>query len=122
MPVPGWRNLPFTTGWLSDVDRDYLNSDFANAFSAFTGQQRAAQGPGTFTDWLMASRGLANNLYNQFNDRRVAEGGGFLSQLTPLEWLQKHFDALGTFQSFSPRERGENPGAYSPFTRYLGGR
>lgn len=124
MPFYGWSYQPFTFGGLNDATTGFLNNagnasdPLRNALAAYRGQLSGIGAPSTFLDWLSSNRGYLTDLYEQENAQRLAAGGGLDSQVMPIDWLAGK-NLWGTFLSQSPRERGENPGAFTPFTRFL---
>lgn len=98
----------------------YLNSDLGNALNAFLQPYQSLYGGSNFWDYLGSSmfRNRAQQAYDLNESNLFGQG---LGAETPsyVDFLKTWFNPTQSFYSMAPRDRGENPGAQSPFTRFL---
>ena len=127
MPGPkGWLSglfrLPTYFGNMDQVGEDYFNNadtGFQNSFNRMSGHYQPGVGNSMFYRWLTSGRGM-NAAQDAFAQLEASMQAGGRGEQTPTYMdFFRNYDPLAAFNSLSPQERGEDPRAYSPFTRFL---
>lgn len=122
----GFGRIPFVRPpSLNDEQRNwFLDPDegLRRSYQAMINPYLQQFGNTSFSDYLLG-RGWsdARSQYDTLASN-YALGGGLENLPNFLDFFQNMFDPTQSYYSLRPQERGENPGAFSPFTRYLGGR
>ena len=116
-PGPGAGRNPFTSS--GDIGKDFgLGGAFQNSFYALLAPYLKQFGGSAFGDWLR-EQGLerSKDQYKTWASANLAAGSGNPSSF--IDFFQKQWNPAALFGAMPPRERSENPAAFSPFTRFL---
>ena len=114
----GFSNRIFNPNPSSDFAKDA----FGNFDLAYNGLSSLYSGPfgGTsFGDFLGSGGGKrrAEQAFNEKNASILGGGGTLYDLLDPISFL-KTWNPLETYMNMNPRDRGENPAAFSPFLTF----
>lgn len=111
----GFYNLPFNPQPSTPVTEDAFG-DFGFTFDALLSQYAPRFGGSNFMDFLRGTgRRQAEQQFNEKNAGILAGGGSIFDLMDPTSFL-KTWNPTAEFGSLRPQDRGENPGAFSPFT------
>lgn len=120
--LSGLYRMPVSFSNTGFDDMDYFNNaetGFGNSFNLLSSLYSPDLGNSMFYRWLTSGRGegAARDAFSQLEASLRAGGRG---EQTPTYMdFFKSFDPVSAFNRLSPQERGEDLGAYSPFTRFL---
>lgn len=112
---------PGLGGRLSDEQDTWFNdasSGFENTFNYLAGLYAKAFGGSNFNTWLSRyGMDAAREAFRQNESAFNARGRG--EAVPNFSSFFQTWNPLAAFNQMAPSARGEDPGAYSPFTRFL---